>query len=61
MELKRAIASSRATAIASFNRTFMELKLEVIYIEQHAYNSFNRTFMELKLHIPVDKLFGKEF
>ena len=34
--------------IASFNRTFMELKLEQYVLVYIADESFNRTFMELK-------------
>ena len=35
----------------SFNRTFMELKLQTLIRRSIILNSFNRTFMELKLRI----------
>ena len=50
MELKRSIVGSyfNPTA-ASSNRTFMELKLAIVYTLETVYMCSNRTFMELKL------------
>ena len=39
--------------LKSFNRTFMELKLEQLREEVRLLTGFNRTFMELKLRIGV--------
>ena len=41
-------ASKRKTLTQSFNRTFMELKFEIVHLQELFERRFNRTFMELK-------------
>ena len=43
----------RASTLPSFNRTFMELKVDNIVGQFATVISFNRTFMELKAYPPV--------
>ena len=44
---------------SSFNRTFMELKFDLIHTHCWCGNCFNRTFMELKSHYPSIWCSGK--
>ena len=48
MELKACNRLGRLLASLSFNRTFMELKVDVSVEARNENNGFNRTFMELK-------------
>ena len=48
MELKWRITQSRQSALAGFNCTFMELKLESDAVLAERIKCFNCTFMELK-------------
>ena len=50
MELKFTLHSDSYRANASFNRTFMELKLRNAGINTAMNGGFNRTFMELKYY-----------
>ena len=45
--------------VASFNRTFMELKLILLLVLLLYHFTFNRTFMELKLARNTERTFAK--
>ena len=58
MELKLQSAQRIKNHIASFNRTFMELKYRLpIHPDGSLLHSFNRTFMELKFQKISDDAF----
>ena len=48
MELKHTIVYLIRDSLYTFNRTFMELKLEIRKKKRFFSCAFNRTFMELK-------------
>ena len=55
MELKHIITETTLQGTDSFNRTFMELKLNSVKAEAVAQASFNRTFMELKQYTSTQR------
>ena len=54
MELKYCCLGECVQAHACSNRTFMELKYEILSaLTRCSFERSNRTFMELKLHKPI--------
>ena len=49
MELKSGILAGAGSMLGGLNRTFMELKSQIVSLRTFPYKCLNRTFMELKL------------
>ncbi len=53
MELKSIFRKGKLGIVFRFNRTFMELKLMILFYAIFFFCCFNRTFMELKSEFQV--------